>query len=149
MATATALVKSAPTQLVSLSPLLLKVLSPLSAPLNKYPKVVRDTLGWVSLITLFWAGTIWAYLLFFHKPVEADIPHSAPHIAGDTAKSEHGGSDHGKSGHEAKGETSGKHDSNAAGHGEPAKKAHAAADEHAEATHPEEPHKAPDEHGGH
>ncbi len=139
----------------ALSPLLVRVLSPLSAPLNKYPKVVRDTLGWVSLITLFWAMTIWAYLLFFHKPVDAEIPESAPHLAGDTTQSGH--DDQGKSGHEnaAKsgkdhsGRVSDHEGESSAGHGEPAKKPHGTADSHAETAKTQQPHKSPDEHGSH
>lgn len=124
-------------QMSGLSAVLVLILSPLSAPLNKYPKVVRDTLGWVSLITLFWAVTIWAYLLFFHKPVNADIPHSAPHIAGDVSKSGHDEHDKGGHANSAKsdkgahsGGPSGQDGQSGAGHGEPAKKSHAAADSH-------------------
>ena len=61
--------------------LLVKSVGLASKPLDSQPRVVRDTLGWVALVTLFWAGTIWVYFLFFHKPVASEIPENAPRLS--------------------------------------------------------------------
>ena len=107
--------------------------------------MVRDTLGWVSLITLFWAGTIWAYLLFFHKPVESEVPQSATKISGvapsETGhdKMEHGSPTHG-----------GKQKANDAEHAPAASGDHAAASEKsADAKKPHDAHNTKQTRGGH
>lgn len=51
-----------------LAPALARVLAPASKPLASRPKIVRDTVGWMAIYTLFVGGSFWAYLLFFYKP---------------------------------------------------------------------------------
>ncbi|MFZ4573697.1 MAG: hypothetical protein ACOYN0_04825 [Phycisphaerales bacterium] len=40
----------------------------MSAPLKGRPKLVRDTMGWLSLNTLFLGGCVWLWLIFVRQP---------------------------------------------------------------------------------
>ena len=46
------------------------VMKVLSWPLAGRSKTVRDSVGWVTLNTLFWCGCLWTWLLFFRHPSE-------------------------------------------------------------------------------
>ncbi len=58
-------------------PLTTATVSVLSAPLASAPRIVRDTVGWFALWTLFLAACVWAYVLFVHKPAKPH-GHAAP-----------------------------------------------------------------------
>ncbi|CAG0952732.1 hypothetical protein PHYC_00289 [Phycisphaerales bacterium] len=51
---------------------LLAALAVASKPLADKPKVIRDSLGWIALNSLFLGACLWAYVLFFRHP-----PHAA------------------------------------------------------------------------
>jgi hypothetical protein len=80
------------------------VLAALSGPIRNRPKMVRDLVGWVALVTIFNATCLWMYVLFFRS---ADAPPAKPAAA----VSHDGG--HGKEAAKADGH-GGSHDS---GHG--------------------------------
>lgn len=65
-----------------LEPTLAKALAPASKPLASKPKVVRDTVGWMAVYTLFVAGTFWAYLIFFYKAPKPAVAEPGVHLAG-------------------------------------------------------------------
>lgn len=77
----------------------------LSKPVAEKPAVVRDSIAWIALCTLFCGGTLWAYALFFRKPVEIPAPSNpvvlaekeAPHhgVTYTTRSSHAGGDAHG------------------------------------------------------
>ncbi len=50
------------------APMALAGLAAVSKPLLAKPRVVRDTVGWLAIWTLFLASCVWVYLLFVHKP---------------------------------------------------------------------------------
>jgi len=54
----------------------LPVASAISAPLAAKPRIVRDTLGWLALNTLFLGVCVWAYILFVRHPAHAHAPHT-------------------------------------------------------------------------
>lgn len=37
------------------------------------PQIVRDTAGWIGLVTLFAAGSMWAFTLFFRAPGRPEV----------------------------------------------------------------------------
>jgi len=43
-------------------------LAAMSAPLSGRPRIIRDTVGWFAMWTMFLAACVWAYLLFVHQP---------------------------------------------------------------------------------
>jgi hypothetical protein len=50
------------------------VLSPIAKVLDDQPRVVRDTIGWIGLATVFYAICLWSYALIFRsasKPAES------------------------------------------------------------------------------
>lgn len=61
----------------------------LSKPVADKPAVVRDSIAWISLCTLFCGGTLWAYALFFRKPVEIPAP-SNPVVLAEKESPHHG-----------------------------------------------------------
>jgi hypothetical protein len=94
---------------------LLKVCALISAPVASKPAVVRDSIGWLALNSVFLAACLWGYLLLIrtpggtpHAPGTYDLsqgtlpappsPPPPPARAGDAAG--HGGAsgDHGSSG---------------------------------------------------
>gem|GEM_PF-6897691 len=85
------------------------VLKGLSAPLRSQPVMVRDTLGWVALATMFWAGCLWAYMLLLYKPPMPEPPSNAVAIvegAGGGHGAPHGTSAaHGEGGEHGGGKT--------------------------------------------
>jgi hypothetical protein len=46
-----------------------RVVGLFSAPLAGRPKMVRDTLGWLSLNTMFLGFCVWVWLMFVRQPV--------------------------------------------------------------------------------
>lgn len=43
-----------------------------SGPLKRKPQSVRDTVGWIALVTIFWAACLWVYLIFIRSPHAPD-----------------------------------------------------------------------------
>jgi len=69
----------------------------LSRPLRNKPKIVRDSIGWLAIFTLFNATGLWGYILLIRKPAIAEAAvstaadaHSAADPAGHAAKSDAG-----------------------------------------------------------
>lgn len=58
-------------------------LAVLSAPLAKKPRIVRDSVGWIAVNTVFCASCLWGYMLFLRP---ADV--AEQHVAFDLAHSE-------------------------------------------------------------
>lgn len=58
-------------------------LAVLSAPLAKKPRIVRDSIGWIAVNTVFCASCLWGYMLFLRP---ADV--AEQHVAFDLAHSE-------------------------------------------------------------
>lgn len=50
------------------APIAITGLAAVSKPLEGKPRIVRDTVGWLALWTLFLGGCVWIYILFVHKP---------------------------------------------------------------------------------
>lgn len=61
-----------------ISRLLGRALRAMASPLQDQPVGVRKAVGYIALNTLFWAGVIWCYLIFFREPVP---PQPAPPAA--------------------------------------------------------------------
>ena len=40
----------------------------MSAPLQTRPAIVRQSIGWVAIVTVFYAVCVWAFVLFIRKP---------------------------------------------------------------------------------
>ncbi len=59
------------------APVALSGLATVSAPLLKQPRIVRDTLGWIALWTIFLAACVWVYALFVHKPAPPESAREA------------------------------------------------------------------------
>jgi hypothetical protein len=49
----------------------------LSWPLAGKSKTVRDSVGWVTLNTIFWCACLWTWLLFFRGPAETHAESAA------------------------------------------------------------------------
>lgn len=123
----------------------------LSRPLRNKPKIVRDSIGWLAIFTLFNATGLWGYILLIRKPAIAEAavstaadPHSAADQAGHAAESDAG---HGAkapaakdSGHGAKASDShgAKKETARKNSGHAAKKTTAKKDSHASAKKPAE-----------
>ncbi len=54
--------------LKSIEPPLLQAAATISKPLTQKPKLVRDIVAFAALITLFWAGCVWFYVLALQPP---------------------------------------------------------------------------------
>jgi hypothetical protein len=59
------------------------LLAVLSAPLAKKPRIVRDSIGWIAVNTVFCASCLWGYMLFLRPDQVAE-----QHVAFDLAHSE-------------------------------------------------------------
>lgn len=63
------------TPLRMLGELVVAVCAMISKPLAGRPGVVRDSIGWLSVSTLFCGVSLWGYALVFRKPPEPPKPH--------------------------------------------------------------------------
>ncbi|MBX3390975.1 MAG: hypothetical protein KF691_16110 [Phycisphaeraceae bacterium] len=54
-----------------------KLVAVLAGPLAGKPRMIRDTIGWLGFNSLFLAGVVWGYHLWFQKP-EKPVAHKAP-----------------------------------------------------------------------
>lgn len=102
-----------------------KLVRVFAKPLAGKPRLIRDSVGWLGFNSMFLAGVVWAYHLWFQRPEKPVAQHAPAALVSSDG--------HGESGH---GEAP------AAGHGAVASDAHAAAehgqpegDEHASAEH--------------
>ena len=50
------------------SAVLLPIFALIAKPIAKKPKVLRDSLAWIALNTLFVGACLWFYLLFIRQP---------------------------------------------------------------------------------
>lgn len=93
--------------------LITPVLGAMSAPLAKKPRIVRDSIGWIAVNTVFCASCLWGYMLFL-RPAQIAERHAAfdlahaelPQVPGHAAHDPHaaGADTHGAEGgggHEA------------------------------------------------
>lgn len=94
----------------TLRPVGLGMLALVAGPIRDRPKVFRDMVGWVAVVTIFNAGCLWMYVLFFRS---ATPPPPKPAVA--TAHD----AGHGKDAH-AKADSHGKKDAKADSHGKAA-----------------------------
>lgn len=85
------------------------LLAVLSAPLAKKPRIVRDSVGWIAVNTVFCASCLWGYMLFLRPDqvaeqhaafdlAHAELPEVPAHAGGHDA---HGAADDHGGGHEA------------------------------------------------
>lgn len=116
--------------------LITPVLGAMSAPLAKKPRIVRDSIGWIAVNTVFCASCLWGYMLFL-RPAQIAEQHAAfdlahaelpevpghdahdPHAAGADAHGAEGGGGHEApkdDGHGAKKEAG--HGGGGGGHGD-------------------------------
>ncbi len=52
-----------------LGPVVMRTARAVSKPLDSRPPAVRDAIGWAALVTVFWAVSVWTYILIFRKPI--------------------------------------------------------------------------------
>lgn len=96
-----------------------KLVRVFAKPLAGKPRLIRDTVGWLGFNSMFLAGVVWAYHLWFQKPEKPVAQHAPVALV---ASDGHG-------------------EAPASGHNAPAEEAHASAehdqpaDEHASAEH--------------
>lgn len=78
--------------LKAVEPPLLKAAAAISKPLSSKPKLVRDIVAGAALITLFWAGCVWLYVLALQPPAGPSAPkaHEETADAGGGAAGGHG-----------------------------------------------------------
>lgn len=67
----------APMALARIEPVAFRAAAAVSAPLRNRPALIRDAVGWVAMLTAFYASVVFVYFLFIHEP-EKPAAHSAP-----------------------------------------------------------------------
>lgn len=60
--------KPKPRGLEPLRAVLARALDLIGRPLANQPRVVRDSIGWIGAVTVFYGLCVWLYLLVFHDP---------------------------------------------------------------------------------
>jgi hypothetical protein len=60
-----------------MEPVAYRIAAVVSAPLRDRPALIRDAVGWVAMMTAFYASIVFVYFLFIYEP-EAPAAHSAP-----------------------------------------------------------------------
>lgn len=67
--------------LVPLGPVVTRLLEPVATRLEAQPRILRHSLGWLGMLTLFNAVWVWSYVLIFRGP-PAPPPTAATGLAG-------------------------------------------------------------------